>query len=157
MRRLLICAGALMVLAGCDAVRVENKSASSDTEESATMARLDYVEIPAADVQSVATASAFYQQAFGWKLTSFGPEYAATTTGDTDMGISAAAGDDAITKPLPVIRVKDLEASLAAVRRAGGTLKRPIFAFPGGRRFHAIDPAGNEFAVYGIDEGESGE
>jgi predicted enzyme related to lactoylglutathione lyase len=31
---------------------------------------------------------------------------------------------------------------------AGGTITVPIFAFPGGRRFHFQDPAGNELAVW---------
>ena len=34
----------------------------------------------------------------------------------------------------------------AAVTAAGGTIVRPIFAFPGGRRFQFLDPAGNELA-----------
>jgi predicted enzyme related to lactoylglutathione lyase len=35
------------------------------------------------------------------------------------------------------------------VESAGGTIARPIFSFPGGRRFHFVDPAGNELAVWG--------
>jgi hypothetical protein len=31
---------------------------------------------------------------------------------------------------------------------AGGQIVRPIFSFPGGRRFHFTDPAGNELAVW---------
>jgi predicted enzyme related to lactoylglutathione lyase len=34
------------------------------------------------------------------------------------------------------------------VCKAGGHIARPIFAFPGGRRFHFIDPGGNELAVW---------
>lgn len=34
------------------------------------------------------------------------------------------------------------------VRAAGGDITRPIFAFPGGRRFHFRDPSGNELAVW---------
>ena len=34
---------------------------------------------------------------------------------------------------------------------AGGRLVRPIFAFPGGRRFHVLDPSGNEIAVVQAD------
>jgi hypothetical protein len=36
---------------------------------------------------------------------------------------------------------------LAAVEAAGGRIVRPIFAFPGGRRFHFLDPSGNELAA----------
>ena len=38
--------------------------------------------------------------------------------------------------------------SLGAVENAGGTIVKPIFSFPG-RRFHFVDPAGNEIAVWG--------
>jgi predicted enzyme related to lactoylglutathione lyase len=107
------------------------------------MARLNYVELPVTDV---ASARAFYETAFGWSLTAFGPTYAATTTGDTDVGLQGDAAE-ASKAPLPVIEVDDLEASLAAVAKAGGRIVQPIFAFPGGRRFHFLDPAGNELAA----------
>ena len=106
------------------------------------MARLNYVELP---VQDTATAKAFYEAAFGWTLTEFGPTYAATLTGDTDIGLQ---GDvtEATRAPLAVIEVEDLEAALDAVTQAGGMIVRPIFAFPGGRRFQFLDPSGNELA-----------
>lgn len=106
------------------------------------MARLNYVELTAFDV---AAAKRFYETAFGWTMTSFGPSYAATTSGDTDIGIQGDSAE-AIGAPLPVIEVDDLEAALEAVLNAGGTLAKPIFAFPGGRRFHFLDPGGNELA-----------
>jgi len=106
------------------------------------MARLNYVELPVADI---ATAKAFYESAFGWALTDFGPTYAATLTGDTDIGLQADASE-ATRAPLAVIDVPDLEAALEAVTAAGGTIVRPIFAFPGGRRFQFTDPGGNELA-----------
>jgi predicted enzyme related to lactoylglutathione lyase len=106
------------------------------------MARLNYVELP---VRDVATAKAFYQRAFGWTMTEFGPTYAATLTGDTDIGLQGD-GSEATRAPLPVIDVADLEAALDAVTLAGGMIVRPIFAFPGGRRFQFLDPSGNEIA-----------
>lgn len=105
-------------------------------------ARLFYVELPAVG----GPPAAFYEQAFGWSLTAFGPDYAATTTGDTDIGLQADPAE-APAAPLPVILVADLEGAQAAVEAAGGTIVKPIFAFPGGRRFHFRDPAGNELAV----------
>ena len=53
-----------------------------------------------------------------------------------------------MSAPLPVVRVDDLEAAFDAVTKAGGTIAKPIFGFPGGRRFQFIDPAGNELAVW---------
>lgn len=111
------------------------------------MARLNYVELPTADVGKART---FYESAFGWSLTEFGPGYAATVTGDTDIGLNGDPSG-AGKAPLPVIEVEDLEAALDAVEAAGGTIVRPIFAFPGGRRFQFTDPSGNEIAVAKTD------
>ena len=108
------------------------------------MARLDYVELPATDVP--ATRS-FYELAFGWSMTEFAPTYAATTTGDTDLGLDGDPADKPRV-PLAVIRVTNLEAALASVEKAGGRIVKPIYAFPGGRRFHFLDPSGNELAAW---------
>lgn len=107
------------------------------------MARLNYVELP---VEDIGATKLFYEQAFGWAMTEFGPTYAATLTGDTDIGLQADAAE-ATRAPLPVIEVDDLEATLKAVTAAGGEIVRPVFAFPGGRRFQFLDPGGNEVAA----------
>lgn len=106
--------------------------------------RLDYFELPAAKLEEGAK---FYEAAFGWTLARFGPTYAATTTGDTDIGLQGDSAE-APKAPLPVIRVDDIAAAAAAVEAAGGDIVRPVFSFPGGRRFHFRDPNGNELAVW---------
>ena len=83
---------------------------------------------------------------FGWSLTGFGPSYACTMTGEENVGLQADMAE-ASGAPLPVISVEDLEASIAAVEDAGGIILKPIFSFPGGRRFHFEDPNGNELAL----------
>ncbi|WP_428968182.1 VOC family protein [Sphingomonas sp. Xoc002] len=110
------------------------------------MARLEYLELPVGDR---AAAKLFYAEAFGWTFTDFGPDYAATMSGDTDVGLDAAS--DKVKAPLPVIRVDDLEATLSAVEAAGGSIVVPIFAFPGGRRFHFRDVDGHELAAMQAD------
>ncbi len=107
------------------------------------MARLSYLELP---VDDSGRAGAFYAATFGWRFTDFGPTYAATTSGDTDIGLQADAGQRT-SAPLPVIEVDDLEAVLASVEQAGGTITAPIFAFPGGHRFHFRDLDGHELAA----------
>ena len=109
------------------------------------MARIDYIELPSATAHELTRA--FYGKAFGWVFTDFGPDYAATTSGDVDLGLNGQP-EEALAAPLPVIRVDDLEQALDAVVSAGGTIAKPIFAFPGGHRFHFIDPAGSELAVW---------
>ncbi|MEO7681906.1 MAG: VOC family protein [Sphingomonas sp.] len=107
------------------------------------MARLNYLELPVADT---ARAKSFYADVLGWTFTDFGPTYAATTSGDTDIGFQADP-DEKTAAALPVIEVHDLEATERAVRSAGGEITVPIFVFPGGRRFHFRDPDGHELAV----------
>jgi uncharacterized protein len=107
------------------------------------MPRMNYVELP---TKNMAGAKLFYERVFNWELAEFGPTYAATITRDTDIGLQADS-NEATAAPLAVIEVDDLEGTLEAVRQAGGTIVRPIFAFPGGRRFHFLDPSGNELAA----------
>ena len=110
-----------------------------------TGARIDYVELPSATAHELTRA--FYAKAFGWTFTDYGPDYSATTGGTMDVGLNGQP-EDALPAPLPVVHVEDLEAAFASVCDAGGTIARPIFSFPGGRRFHFIDPGGNELAVW---------
>jgi predicted enzyme related to lactoylglutathione lyase len=107
------------------------------------MPRINFVELPSADIGA---AGSFYAEAFGWALTGFGPSYACTMTGDVDVGLQADM-TEATRAPLAVIEVDDLDAMLEAVMDAGGLIVKPIFSFPGGRRFHFTDPNGNELAV----------
>ena len=106
--------------------------------------RIDYIEFPATDV---AKTKAFYQQAFGWKFTDYGPDYTSfedgrITGGFTKEGTVARGG------PLVVIYASDLAATEKKVREAGGTIVKDTFSFPGGRRFHFADPTGNVLAVW---------
>ena len=106
--------------------------------------RLDYLELPASSIDESAR---FYEAAFGWTLSRFGPTYAATTTGDTDVGLQADSSE-ASKAPLAVIQVDDIAAAAAAVEAAGGDIIRPVYSFPGGRRYHFRDPSGNELAAW---------
>ena len=110
--------------------------------------RIDYVELPSATAHELTRA--FYAKAFGWRFTDYGPDYAATENGILDVGLNGHQ-EDALSAPLPVVRVDDLEAALDHVCEAGGIIARPIYSFPGGRRFHFIDPGGNELAVWSAD------
>ena len=94
------------------------------------MARLNYLELPVADT---ARAKAFYAAAFGWAFSDFGPTYAATTTGDTDVGFQADA-EQMTAAGLPVIEVQDIDAALAIAARipgarVGSIEVRPIYMY----------------------------
>ena len=111
--------------------------------------RIDYVELPSATAHELTRA--FYAKAFGWAFDNYGPDYSATSGGSVDVGLNGHQ-QDALSAPLPVVRVGDLEAALDLVCDAGGIIAKPIYSFPGGRRFHFIDPGGNEMAVWSADE-----
>ncbi|HEX6020672.1 MAG TPA: VOC family protein [Solirubrobacter sp.] len=104
---------------------------------------IDYIELTVPEMQA---AKAFYTSAFGWSLTDYGPEYAGI---QGDDGVEQGGlRVDSLRAPLVILYSQDLEATLEAVNAAGGTIMQPIYSFPGGRRFHFADPAGNELAVW---------
>jgi predicted enzyme related to lactoylglutathione lyase len=109
---------------------------------------LNYVELP---VASAGASAKFYGDAFGWRFTQYGPDYAAHEGGPCELGLDGTAGEKT-AHILPVIEVENLEAARDAVLAAGGVISLDIFAFPGGRRFHFTDPDGLELAVY-VKEG----
>ena len=107
--------------------------------------RIDYIELPGGDMTST---KSFYASAFGWGFTDYGPTYSGFENAGLDGGL--AVGDAAMaTGPLVILKAEVLEDALARVEAAGGTITAPIFEFPGGRRFHFQDPAGNELGVWG--------
>ena len=105
---------------------------------------IDYVELPGGELS---TTKSFYTAAFGWTFTDYGPSYAGFDNAGLDGGL---AGEDAnpSAAPLVILKADDLEDALARVVAAGGEITAPIFEFPGGRRFHFRDPAGNELGVW---------
>lgn len=108
---------------------------------------LGYTELSVRDMQRART---FYAAAFGWQFNDYGPGYTGirSTDGTYETGGLIQAEQVRDGGPLPVLRATDLEASREAVVRAGGTLVRDIYPFPGGRRFELRDPEGNHLAVY---------
>lgn len=106
--------------------------------------RVDYVEFGAPDLSAV---KEFYRAVFGWQFTDYGPDYTSFADGRLSGGFRRV---EPVTPggPLVVMFATDLEHLAAAVTRAGGRIVQPIFSFPGGRRFHFRDPAGNELAVW---------
>jgi len=106
--------------------------------------RIDYVEFVAADLAAVKT---FYSDVFGWAFTDYGEDYAAFKDGRLDGGIARSA-EPAGKGALVVLYATDLEGTEAKIKANGGAIVQDIFSFPGGRRFHFADPAGNVLAVW---------
>ncbi|TCS60999.1 VOC family protein [Varunaivibrio sulfuroxidans] len=107
---------------------------------------INYIEFPLIDAKET---QRFYAQAFGWEFTAWGEDYLGFSGAGIDGGFNAV--DDAKpTEPgiLVVLYADDLERKNELVATAGGEITKPIYAFPGGRRFHFRDPNGNELAVW---------
>ena len=109
------------------------------------MGLLDYLELP---VRSTENEREFYEQAFGWKFTEYGPNYAAHEDAPCQLALNGVQEGHRPKTILPVIRVEVIENARDAVIAAGGTITLDIFAFPGGRRFHFTDPEGLELGCY---------
>jgi uncharacterized protein len=102
-----------------------------------------YLELPA---QELAASRDFYANLFGWTFQDYGPTYAAFSESGIEGGLNADPAERT-TAPLAVIESENLEETEQSILKAGGKITLPIFSFPGGRRFHFTDPAGNELAV----------
>lgn len=109
--------------------------------------KISYVEFPAANLKAT---KKFFGEAFGWVFTDYGEEYTCFFDQGLNGGFYRADNPATIRtgSALVVLYADDLEASLARVVQAGGRVIRPIFSFPGGRRFHFKEPSGNELAVW---------
>jgi predicted enzyme related to lactoylglutathione lyase len=105
---------------------------------------INYVEFGA---KAIPKTKRFDAEAFGWQFQDWGSDYASYEGAGVDGGFRS---DDpsTITHPLVILYAGDLEAALARVEKAGGKVLKPIFSFPGGRRFHFADSAGNELAIW---------
>ncbi len=109
---------------------------------------INYVEFKAADLEVV---KKFYTNAFGWIFTDCGPSYVAFTKSGLEGGFEKS-NDEVVNGALVILYHEELEAIKNRIIEFGGTLSKDIFSFPGGRRFHFIDPVGNELAVWSDKE-----
>ncbi|NHI00518.1 MULTISPECIES: VOC family protein [Oceanimonas] len=109
--------------------------------------KLNYVEFSSPDLHAT---KAFFEKAFGWSFVDYGPDYTAFSGQGLDGGFCKASmtSSTANGAALLVFYSRDLAETLNKVSAAGGSIVRPIFSFPGGRRFHFTEPGGNEFAVW---------
>ncbi len=109
--------------------------------------KIDYVEFPARDIPASKT---FFEKVFDWRFTDYGPDYTAFANSGVNGGFyqSELASTTASGSALIVLYSKELEKTQQRVEQHGGKITKPIFSFPGGRRFHFSEPSGNELAVW---------
>lgn len=105
---------------------------------------IQYIEFYATDLKRI---KQFYVSAFGWKFTDYGETYTSFSGAGVDGGFEKSETVKT-GGPLVILYHTDLGRAQTAIEDAGGEITKPIFAFPGGERFHFIDPAGNQLAVW---------
>ncbi|MGB5626412.1 MAG: VOC family protein [Woeseiaceae bacterium] len=107
--------------------------------------RIDYVEIPVTDLQKTRE---FFSSLFGWSFQEWGDEYMSFNDGHLDGGFRLSPEPAPSTGVLLVFFSENLERDVERVKDLGATISQEIFAFPGGRRFHFVDPVGTEYAMW---------
>jgi len=107
--------------------------------------QVDYVEIPVTDLEKTRD---FFAELFGWSFQEWGPDYFSFNDGRLDGGLRRAEGAAPASGVLLIFFSDDLERDEKRVKTLGATISQEPFSFPGGRRFHFVDPAGTEFAMW---------
>ena len=117
---------------------------------------IDYIEFGVTDINE---AKRFYESAFGWNFTDYGPEYAGIQRHDGTGEVGGMSLTEEVMSggPLVILYSDDLQKTLENVRQAGGTITKDPYSFPGGHRFHFRDPGGNELAVWAEAETQDAE
>ena len=102
--------------------------------------------------KDLAATKQFFAEVFGWTFQDFGPEYSAFSHTDAGLDGGFYQADLATSTQnggaLIVFFTANLEETQVKIEQAKGKIVKPIFSFPGGRRFHFQEPSGNEFAAW---------
>ena len=106
--------------------------------------QIAYVELPTAEL---AKLKAFYSRIFGWTFVELGEDYAVFQNEGIDGGINPNE-NDRTKAPLVLVETDNIRDMQEDIRGAGATITMPLFEYPGGSRFHFLDPSGNEMGVF---------
>lgn len=108
---------------------------------------IDLIELPSTSAEDLAKTKSFMSAVFGWQYTAWGDSY----TDSDSAGITHAFNADSDHKPempMVILYANELEKTKMEIEKNGGKIVKEIFSFPGGRRFHFIEPSGNLMAVW---------
>ena len=105
---------------------------------------INYVEFKAKNLKKI---KEFYNKSFDWTFTDYGPTYTAFSDSGLEGGFEKTEYE-IMNGALVVLYHTNLDLIKNKIIKSGGEISKDIFSFPGGRRFHFIDPAGNELAVW---------
>ena len=105
---------------------------------------INYVEFKAHDLEKIKN---FYTAVFDWTFTDYGPTYIAFSESGVAGGFEKTE-NKIVNGALIVLYHKNLDYIKDRIIKASGKITKDIFPFPGGHRFHFVDPPGNELAVW---------
>ena len=105
---------------------------------------ISYIEFKANDLDKI---KEFYSKTFAWAFTDYGPDYTVFAQSGV-LGGFEKTEDQILAGALIVLYHSSLDAIKSKIIESKGKISKDIFSFPGGRRFHFIDPSGNELAVW---------
>lgn len=105
---------------------------------------INYIEFKAKDLEKI---KQFYTAVFNWAFTDYGPNYIAFSESGLEGGFEKTE-NEIINGALIVLYHQNLMEVKNKITAAGGKITKDIFAFPGGHRFHFMDPSENELAVW---------
>jgi hypothetical protein len=105
---------------------------------------ISYVEFKAKDIDKI---KEFYSVTFSWSFKDYGATYVSFSESGLAGGFEKSEAE--ITNSVLVVLYHE---NLALIKNkiieSHGKISKDIYPFPGGRRFHFIDPSGNELAVW---------
>ena len=106
--------------------------------------KIHYIELPSTDFTAM---QAFYGAMFGWEFEDYGGQYLAFSGAGVEGGFTPVDAPPPRGGALVILYSDDLAASEQALIAAGASIVER-HEFPGGTRFHFLDPSGNELAVW---------
>lgn len=105
---------------------------------------VNYLELKSTDLE---VTKNFYSKAFGWTFTDYGSNYTAFENAGVSGGFEKTEGP--ITNGvLVILHYPNLDDIKQKIITLDGKISIDIFSFPGGKRFHFLDPSGNELAIW---------
>lgn len=105
---------------------------------------INYIEFKALDLEKTKD---FYSNCFNWTFTDYGPDYVAFSDSGVEGGFERTE-NEIVNGVLVILYDEDLKSIKNKVIESKGIISKDIFSFPGGRRFHFLDPSGNELAIW---------
>lgn len=105
---------------------------------------IDYIEFTVSDLEC---SRAIYGSVFSWAFKDYGEEYCEFTDRHMKGGFAKGQGSS-YGGPLIVLYSKALLPIREKLEELGAVITKPVFSFPGGKRFHFRDLDGYELAVW---------